>query len=39
MLFGIGLGISILARAQDQNLNGQTEAGATRAECVPWYTT
>lgn len=31
MLFGIGLGINILARAQDQNLNGQTEAGATRA--------
>jgi hypothetical protein len=27
MLFGIGLGISILARAQHQNLNGPTEAG------------
>ncbi|MBZ5625124.1 MAG: hypothetical protein LAQ69_41435 [Acidobacteriia bacterium] len=26
VLFGIGLGINILARAQDQNLNGQTEA-------------
>ena len=31
ILFGIGLGINILARAQDHDFNGQMEAGATRA--------